>query len=530
MEPQASTTATTSASASSQPSEPSQSHPSQPPATSLPPSSSSAPSVSTPLHSSPNPNPVSNQPPNPTPKAPSTSPLPSTSAPPQSRPPTVFNRNLPQQPLQQQPHYPPFSSTPSSLHPASSAPVGSGSSFSSAGSPSISGPSAPRGGMAIGVPAHHQNPSPPFSSSFGQHFGGLGRTGVNIPDLTPNSTTAPVRAPTQGMGMLGSLGSSSQMRPGGMPTHQHRPVQSSLRAPSAQSNQSTGSQSFQGSGLMRASSVGSPALPSSSQGMQSLNQPWLSSGPPGKPPLPSASYRQHPTSLQQRAHMPPQQHSTPTTSQQHQPFPLNQPQEHLGQQVPSSRTLHMPHQQQTTKVQGPGNQKPTSLVSPQPTAVQAGIQNRTSNVDADESCNRILSKRTIHELVNQVDPSEKLDPEVADVLVDIAENFLESITKSGCSLAKHRKSTMLEAKDILLHLEKNWNISLPGFGGDEIKSYKRQLASDIHKDRLMAIKKSMVATEASHHKGSAGQASGGVKGSQGKTPGNAFSLPTSKNS
>ncbi|XP_054823599.1 transcription initiation factor TFIID subunit 12-like [Prosopis cineraria] len=526
MEPQA---PAASASASSQPSEPSQSHPSQPPSTSFPPSSSSAPSLSAPLHSSPNPNAI----PNPaTSKAPSTSPLPSSSVPPQPRPPSALNRNLPQQPQQQpQPHYPHFSSPLSSLPPASPAPVGSGSSFSSTGSPSISGPSAPRGGMAIGVPTHHQNPSAPFSSSFGQHFGGLGRTGVNMPDSTSNSTAAQVRAPTQGMGMLGSLGSSSQMRPGGMPPHQHRPVQSSLRAPSAQSNQSTGSQSFQGPGLMRASSVGSPASPSisSSQGMQSINQPWLSSGSPGKPPLPSASYRQHPPSLQQRSHIPPQQHSTPTASQQ-QPLPSNQLQEHLGQQVPSSRALHMPHQQQNTKVQGPGNPKATSLVSAQPSAVQVGIQGRTSNADADESCNRILSKRTIHELVTQVDPSEKLDPEVADVLVDIAENFLESITKSGCSLAKHRKSTMLEAKDILLHLEKNWNMSLPGFGGDEIKSYRRQLASDIHKERLVAIKKSMVATDGAHHKGSAGQASAGAKGSQGKTPGNVFSSPTIKNS
>ena len=44
--------------------------------------------------------------------------------------------------------------------------------------------------------------------------------------------------------MLGSLGSGSQMRPGGMPAaHQQRPVQSSLRPPaSAQNNQTTGSQ------------------------------------------------------------------------------------------------------------------------------------------------------------------------------------------------------------------------------------------------------------------------------------------------
>lgn len=190
----------------------------------------------------------------------------------------------------------------------------------------------------------------------------------------------------------------------------------------------------------------------------------------------------------------------------------------------------MPHQQQVTRLQGPGNQKPSSLAAAQSSAVQPGIQSRLTNVDSDESCNSILSKRSIHELVNQVDPLEKLDPEVADILVDIAENFLESITRSGCSLAKHRKSTTLEAKDILLHLEKNWNMSLPGFGGDEIKSYRRQITSDIHKERLAVIKKSMAATEATHAKGSAGQASGTAKGSQAKAPLNIIGSPNLKNS
>lgn len=158
---------------------------------------------------------------------------------------------------------------------------------------------------------------------------------------------------------------------------------------------------------MRTSSVGSPASPSisASQGVQSLNQPWLSSGSPGKPPLPSSSFRQHPQSLQQRSLVPAQQHSTPTASQQqqHQSLPSTQSQEHFGQQVPSSRAIHMPHQQQNTRMQGPVSQKPPPVVATQPTAVQAGIQNRSTNVvDADESCNRILSKRTIHELVSQV--------------------------------------------------------------------------------------------------------------------------------
>lgn len=42
---------------------------------------------------------------------------------------------------------------------------------------------------------------------------------------------------TQGIGMMGTLGSGSQMRPSGMAQHQQRPVQSSLRPASSPSSQ-----------------------------------------------------------------------------------------------------------------------------------------------------------------------------------------------------------------------------------------------------------------------------------------------------
>lgn len=124
----------------------------------------------------------------------------------------------------------------------------------------------------------------------------------------------------------------------------------------------------------------------------------------------------------------------------------------------------------------------------------------------------------------QIDPSEKLDPEVEDILVDIAEDFVESITKFGCSLAKHRKSTTLEAKDILLNLERNWNMTLPGYGGDEIKTYKKPFVSDIHRERLAAIKKSISATEMVA-KNSAGLQGGNAKAHQAKGPASIIGSP-----
>ncbi|KAI3471957.1 hypothetical protein Pfo_028645 [Paulownia fortunei] len=152
-------------------------------------------------------------------------------------------------------------------------------------------------------------------------------------------------------------------------------------------------------------------------------------------------------------------------------------------------------------------------------ASHPGAPGKTATADTEESSNRIVSKRSIQELVNQIDPSEKLDPEVEDILVDIAEDFVESITTFGCSLAKHRKSTTLEAKDIILHLERNWNMTLPGFGGDEIKIYKKPIVSEIHRERLAAIKKSVLATDMIS-KNSSGPSGGNAKGHLAKGPAN----------
>ncbi|XP_057974857.1 transcription initiation factor TFIID subunit 12 isoform X2 [Malania oleifera] len=507
----------------SQPAEPSPS-----PAQSPPPSSVSP--TSTPVSSSPNSqtNPKSN--PNPKPSIPLASQPPQQQQPSQSRPP--FNRTWPQQA-----HHPHFSSHVQS-------PLSSCSSVSASASSSISAaPPAQRGGIAIGVPAHHPSPMPPpptsfSSSSYGQQFGGLGRSAVNVSESGGNSSTPQVRQSIQGMqgvGMMGSLNSGPQMRPGGIPSHhQQGPVQSSYRAQMASSNPSPANQSFQGHGLMRVSSMGpavSPAPPMS-QSLQSHNQPWLSSGSQGKPPLPSPSYRPPANiqSSQQRSHIsqpshhpliPSQQQQMSPAQKSQQPLPSHLPQEQYGQQFPPSR-VH----QQVMRGQGSGNVKPASVAMAQPSTIQSGATNRTDNSEPSESCSSILSKRSIQELVTQVDPSERLDPEVEDILVDIAEEFVESITTFGCSLAKHRKSATLEAKDIILHLERNWNMTLPGFSGDEIKTYKKPVVNDIHRERLAAIKKSIIGTETTNTKNSAGQAAANAKGHVAKGPSNAISQDT----
>ncbi|KAH6762209.1 TBP-associated factor 12 [Perilla frutescens var. hirtella] len=382
--------------------------------------------------------------------------------------------------------------------------------------------------MAIGVPAHSPSPAPPPPASF---------SSLTSPSYGQQSQ---IRQPGQGMGMTGALGATSLMRPAGVPSTQLRPSQSSLKPQSSSSSQSPAAQNFQGHGVLRVSSLGSPGSPSPSSSQSPLpqNQPWLSSGTQGKPPLPNPSHRPQtsPQSFQQRSHIPQQLHHNISATPQQQPLGSSQQspqssasvqaQEHFSQQFPASRIQQsITHQQQISRGPGLGAQRPPLSMNQSVGTSHPGTLSKPASADTEESSNRILSKRSIQELVNQIDPSEKLDPEVEDILVDIAEDFVESITTFGCSLAKHRKSSTLEAKDILLHLERNWNMALPGFGGDEMRTYKKPLVNEIHRERLAAVKKSILSADAISKNSSSSASGSGKGGHLARGPANTISSP-----
>lgn len=96
-------------------------------------------------------------------------------------------------------------------------------------------------------------------------------------------------------------------------------------------------------------------------------------------------------------------------------------------------------------------------------------------------------KQRLQDLVNEVDPDEQLDEDVEEVLLDIADEFIENVVSSACAIAKHRNSNTLEVEDVKLYLERKYKIWIPGFG--EAKPIAKRFSSEAHKQRMALINK-----------------------------------------
>ncbi|KAK8043835.1 Transcription initiation factor TFIID subunit 12 [Apiospora phragmitis] len=111
----------------------------------------------------------------------------------------------------------------------------------------------------------------------------------------------------------------------------------------------------------------------------------------------------------------------------------------------------------------------------------------------------VLSKKKLDELVRQVcgggpagQDGNYLTPDVEESVLNVADNFVDTVINSACRLAKERGSKVLEIRDIQLVLERVYNIRVPGYTSDELRTVRKAQPSAAWIAKMSAVQAAKV--------------------------------------
>lgn len=185
-------------------------------------------------------------------------------------------------------------------------------------------------------------------------------------------------------------------------------------------------------------------------------------------------------------------HGHPTHDQRNQRDPQNN---HAKMPIPKDLNL------QPTQPVSLGPSRPTLTNGPVAMGPmgQPAIQRHPGYVLEGEG-ERVLSKKKLEELVRQVtggtggegEEGEGLTAEVEETLLQVADDFVDQVIVAACRLAKLRQSSTLELRDLQLILERNYNIRVPGYASDELRTVKKTQPAPSWAQKLSAVQAAKV--------------------------------------
>ncbi|KAF7944970.1 uncharacterized protein EAE97_005603 [Botrytis byssoidea] len=123
---------------------------------------------------------------------------------------------------------------------------------------------------------------------------------------------------------------------------------------------------------------------------------------------------------------------------------------------------------------------------------------KTPGYVLDGEGDRVLSKKKLDELVRQVTGGGEniagggLTAEVEESILTVADNFVDQVLQAACKNAKERGSKILEIRDIQLTLERGYNIRIPGYASDEIRTVRKIAPSSGWINKMSAVQAAKV--------------------------------------
>ncbi|KAI4097151.1 MAG: hypothetical protein LQ344_000561 [Seirophora lacunosa] len=187
---------------------------------------------------------------------------------------------------------------------------------------------------------------------------------------------------------------------------------------------------------------------------------------------------------------------TQPTSHAHPQMSGRDPQ-NTNHKMPITKDLKVPQPQPV--VMGPA--RPTLTGGPSNGAMgsmgQPAIQKHPGYVLEGDG-ERVLGRKKLEELVRQVtggidgEDGETLTAAAEETLLDVADDFVDQVMTAACKLAKLRSSQTLELRDIQLVLERNYNIRIPGYASDELRTVKKVQPTHGWTQKLAAVQAAKV--------------------------------------
>lgn len=149
-----------------------------------------------------------------------------------------------------------------------------------------------------------------------------------------------------------------------------------------------------------------------------------------------------------------------------------------SRQVYNRNDMSLPQQNKPVRIPGKVGRPPLASTLAGATARQQQMS-EPLHARAPDIPEKVYNKRKINQLIKDLMPEDNattevvIDNDVEDLVGDLVEEFVANITEFSCRLAKHRKAARIEAKDVQIHLERNWNLRVPGFPGDELSIVRK---------------------------------------------------------